>query len=378
MNNLKLLNDARHAARDIRRAVASNLYKPNELRFNIDFLRDAIIKLASNLEFGYVAELSETSKRLLDTHSRETNSRTEKISMDDMLYIINTFPCAPSGIDKYISNEFNFNSQIIDATIRSGNQLNHNYIADNFYIILRLSELGDLASWIKLSKSMLENAGQTDLVLRTFSNFSTELIKNSHEELEFISEAAREFNPSHFPNEYMGEKLDFENLLYNLKAAGASEVARNLLKCGNGSFVREFTLQRYIHDFGFQPNEVYRRNAARFSTSPHYDSSKKHLASSFFAYELSTAEPLCRIDNTPKPSLLKKILELDEFESPYGVIRLNPEKVATFVDETLRMSLKDHKGDWDKVIKDYREIDEKVLMKSKIYKTKSLETDLGI
>lgn len=298
--------------------------------------------------------------------------------MDDMLYIINTFPCTPSGIDKYISSEFYFNSQIIESTIRSGSQLNHNYITDNFLLILRLSELGDLASWIKLSKSMLENTGQADLVLRTFSNFSTDLIKDNHEELEFLSEAARGFNPSHFPNEFMGEKVNFENLLYNLKAAGASEVARNLLKCGNGSFSMEFTLQRYIRDFGFQPTEVYRRNAARFSTSPHYDPSKKHLASSFFAYELSTAEPLCRIDNTPKPSLLKKILELDGLESPYGVIRLNPEKVAAFVDETLRMALKDHKGDWDKVTKDYREIDEKVLMKSKTYKTKSLETDLGI
>ncbi|MBI6882813.1 hypothetical protein [Pseudomonas putida] len=376
--NLKILNDARHAAIEIKKAVASGSLKSSELRFKVDFLRDSIIELASKLEFGYVAELAEASKKLLDTYSPGTKSRTGKIPIDDVLYLISTFPCAPAGVEKYISTDFVVNSHIINSVIKSESQLNHNYISDNFHLISGLSKLGDIENWVKLCEVMLENNGTLDLTLRTFSNFNIELIKDNVGILGFISKAADEFKPSYFPIDYMGEKLNFENLLYNLEAAGAPGVSRNILGCGNGRFDQEFTLQRYIRDFGFVPSEVYRRDAARFSTSPHYDASKKHLALSFFAYELSTDEPLCRLDNTPRPSLLRTVLELDGFECPYGVIRLNPEKVTDFLDETLRMALKENKDDWSKVLREYKEIDKKILMTSRVYKTRTLESDLGI
>ena len=193
----------------------------------------------------------------------------------------------------------------------------------------------------------------------------------------YLAESLKDFNAGYFPDEYMGEGVRYEELLYNLRAIGDVTATHSLISSGRQKFSKEFTLQRYISDFGFKPDDRYRSWAAMLSTSKHVSSGEKHLPVSFFAYELSTDEPLCDFINAPQPALIKSVLELDGAETPYGKISLNHRKVGQFLDETFKLSLKDL-GDWDKVLKAYAGLGEDVLMKSNMYKGRRLTNDLGM
>lgn len=376
--SMKIRDDARSAAIKIKRAAESGREKSENFRFQVDFLKDSIIELASKLEFGYVAELSALSKHLLNQASLQNRKTRFKLSVEDMLYLINTFPCAPDGVINFVSSDFTVNKQIAQSVVRSNSHYDTHFISDNFLLMLRLARVGDLDSWIELSRHTLENHSNADLVLRTLSEFDILNVEENREKLRYLTEAIKDFKAGYFPDEYMGEKVKFQNLLYNLRAIEAISATHSLIHSSSFPYPGPFTLQQYITDFDFKPNEAYRRDAARRATSPHVDTESINLSNSFFAYELSTDEPLCQLDNTPSPALLKRILELDGSESPSGTIRLNPQKVGSFLDTTFIMALKDMNGDWDKVIKEYRKIDEKTLMQSKLYKVRRLENELGM
>lgn len=378
MTSKEIRDKARSISIEIKRAAESGKERSENFRFKIDFLRDSILELASRSEFGYVAELATMSKHLLNQASLQNRATKFKLNVEDMLYMINTFPCAPDGVVNYISEDFTVNTQIAHAVVKSNSHFDTNFMCDNFLLMLRLAKLGDIDSWIELSKSTLENHSNADLVLRTFGEFETSQVENNKAQLQFLVEAISDFKAGHFPDSTIGEKVRYENLLYNLRAAGDVAATKSLLNVGENRYSDAFTLQRYVHDFDFRPDEGYRRNAARLATGSFTSPQQKHLLSSFFAYEMSTDEPLCQIDHTPNPMTLMSILALNGTESPYGEIKFNWEKVSELLDKTFTMALKDMNGDWGKVLKEYCGIDEKILMKSNIYKVRRLEHELGM
>lgn len=376
--SMKIRDNARSAALKIKRAAESGREKSETFRFHVDFLKDAIIELASKLEFGYVAELSKLSKHLLNQASLQDRKTLFKLNVEDMLYLINTFPCAPDGVINFVSSDFTVNKQIAQSVIRSNSYYDNHFIADNFLLMLRLARAGDLDSWIDLSRSILEINPNADQVLRTFSEFDILQVEENREKLQYLAEATKDFKAGYFPADYMGENVKFGTLLYNLRAIGAISATHSLIHHSSHLFPGPFTLQQYITDFDFKPDEAFRRDAARRSTLRHFDNQGIHQSNSFFAYELSTDEPLCPLDNTPSPALLKRIFELEGSESPCGVIRFNPQKVGNFLDATFTMALKEMHGDWDKVLKEFQGLDEKTLMRSKLYKVRRLENELGM
>lgn len=375
--NMKLRDEAHKASIQIRRAAENGGMSSQEFRFKVDFLRDSIIELATRCEFGYVAELSNTSMRLLNQAALQNRSSKFKLSVEDMLYLINTFPSAPDGVTSYVSKDFEVNRQIVGSVVRSNRHSDTHFIADNFLLMLKLAKNGDIASWINLSQATLELPSQADLVVRTFSLFDTQLVSENRDKLGYLVESLKNFNAGYFPDEYMGEMVKYDNLLYNLKVAGDVAGTHSIIRSGRGKFTEEFTLQRYMADFAFEPDELYRSQASQWATARDVDPGHKHLGTSFFVYELSTELPVCRIGHTPKASLIKSVLELDGAQSPYGIISLNQRKVGQFLDETLKLALKDL-GDWDKVVKTYQSLGENVLMKSNLYKGKRLTEDLGM
>lgn len=373
----KLRAEGKKAAINIKRCAVSGSLTSQDFRMNVDILRDSIIELANRCEFGYVAELSDTSMRLLNQASLQNRSCKFKLSVEDMLYLVNTFPSAPDGVTSYISKDFEVNRQIVGSVIRSNRHADTHFIADNFLLMIQLAKKGDIQSWIGLSKATLDLPSQCDLVIRTFSLFNNELVSKHRGDMSYLVDSLRDFKAGFFSDEYLGEKIKYDNLLYNLKTAGDVAGTHELIMAGRGKFTEEFTLQRYMADFGFEPNEQYRSQASQWATARDIDAGNKHLATSFFAYELSNDLPLCRIGHTPKPALIRSILELDGTDSPYGQIRLNARKVGQFIDETLKLAIKDL-GSWDKAVKAYQSIGEKALMKSSFYKGHRLTEDLGM
>lgn len=373
----QLRTDAREILIQLKRGAIYGSETPKQWRLKVDLLRDLIVSLANKLEFGYVAELSNDAMRILEQAALQNKASRFKISHEDMLYLVNTFPSAPDGLTNFISSNFNSNLQIVSSVVRANHHTNTHYLADCFLMMHKLAKADDLDSWIVMAKAILEIKVNTDLVLRTFSIFDNKTITAGMDKLEFMIEAIAGYKPGYFDDHFMGLPYDFENLLANLHAINERCVAHNFIATGKGDFTREFTLQRYMADYDFIPSESYRVSAIRTATAKHPDPKMKFQPVSYLAYDLGIDDPLVGLVNTPTASLVKSVLDLDGTESPYGKIVFNKSKVSQFLDETFKLALKDTK-DWDKAIKPYRILGEKVLMQSNIYKGRRLESDLGM
>lgn len=373
----QLRSDARDVLIQLKRGSVSGGETSKQWRLKVDLLRDMIVALANRFEFGYVAELSNGAMRILEQAALLNRGSRFKINHEDMLYLVNTFPSAPDGLINFISTKFDSNRQIVSSVVRANHHTNTHYLADCFLMMQKLATLDDLDNWIVMSKAVMEIKANADLVLRTFSVFDNKTIAASPNKLEFLVTAVGGYKPGYFDDQYMGHRYDFENLLANLHAINERSVSHGFIATGKGDFSREFTLQRYMADYGFEPNEAYRVAATRTATAKHQDAKMKHQPTSYFAYELGIEDPLVGLVNAPEPELVKNILQMEGVESPYGEIVFNKRKVSQFLDETFKLALSDTK-DWDKAIKPYRILGEKALMQSNFYKGRRIENDLGM
>lgn len=374
----EVLATAKKYIRDVKKMAEGGGYSPEEYRHKLDVIRDSIVELSKAHEFGFVAELATATAKMLDQGALRTRSSVHWLNQEDMLYHINMFPTAPDALVNHISEYAPVNSIIVNSVVRSRLYNDTNHMTDTFRMLVELAGNRDIDNWIVLSKAMLALPTQIDMVIRTLSLIDNEIVELRKDEFSFIKETVETFKSNYFSEEYMGIRIDIENLLANLKLIGEVSTAHYLIGMGKGDFSEPHGIQRLITTYGYSPDEAYRTKMSNSSTVSERKGKDKHLPTSFFAYELSNAEPLVKMQRALNPELVKEILELDGCETPYGEIRYDPRKVEHFLDEILKESLHKHKK-WETVCDLYgKELSEKTLMKSNFYRGKKISNDLGL
>lgn len=369
------------ARREIKHDAAIGDYDSQQFRACVDVLRDGMITLARDLEFGKLEKLIDYSKRLLEHQAGNGRWELHKLKPDDLLYFIQTFPTPAAQLQNDISADFRRNAAIIDSVVKSETYDKEGTILDFCEMAHALATLNDSNSWLKLVMSNPNAVKRLKIAMFSLSAFDPDFLKAHRDEFsEFAADLKAHYAPNDFAWKTGDVTIDPDALFSALKTLGCDETIQKVLKVCWLMFKEPFTLQHTMQTYGLTPDADYRKHLAKSAHASDMNTAATvHLATSYYLYELSIPDdlPLCK-----SPISLKTVLEvlaLNAAETPYGIFDYLPRKVGQFLDNMLHLATTAPKADAHKVIKEYQDaIPEKTLMLSRFYRGHQLSNAMGL
>lgn len=363
--------------KSIKKMARSANYDSGEYRIRLDMLRDAMIDLAQNLEFGKLADLTQLSLDLLEPSGIRSSRSHHKLNTDDLVYHLQTFPTNLDALVNDISDNKQMNMVIVSSIVKSENVTKEGMGLEARDIARRLAAGNDKDAWMKLVDAPDNFETQYSLAAETIGLFNKAYLETHKNDFTAIAHVF-DYKPGDFGWGSDENKIISEDLFDALKTIGCKHAIEHILKVCWFEFSQEYALQKSMRRYDFVPDEEYRR---RLTQSAHHSKAHltklQHLATSFYLHELSQPEDLLPLKENLEPALLAEIFDLNGVETPYGSFTFLPKQIGSLLDDSLRLSLKDE--EWSIVEKRYSDkVPVKYLNMSSIYKGNRISNDLGL
>lgn len=357
----------------IKSMAFNSKYDSMGYRTRLTALRDCITELALAGEFGKVKKIAEYSLDLLEPKASSGSKRYHCLRPDDLLFHLETFPTHQNALVTDISIDHGKNKAVINSIIKADFLESGGMGNAWMSIVSQLAQVNDKASWLRVVTSAENEAECYRLATRTMGLFDKKFLEEHKADFQRIAKILR-----HKPNEFGwgagSTAINSEDLFEALMIVGCKAAIPAILKVCWLEFKEPFMLQKNMARYGFTPDDGYRKTLADGVHMP--DGKYRHLATSYYQYELSRDEPLMLPRLPIPPEILLEVIEQNGAQTPYGEISYLPGKIGELIDVTLKAAMKSE--DWDKVQKDYSIIPEKYLMKSKVFKGQKITEDLGL
>jgi hypothetical protein len=369
------------ARKEIKRIVASDTYDSGDFRYCVDALRDGLITLARDLDFGRVAKLLKSSEGLLEYTDSNARWHAHNLKQDDLLYFIQTFPTPPQYLIKDISADVRVNNVIVDSVVRSQAYEVDGTVIDFNEMAYALASHNDHQAWLKLVLSSPNTVKGVKLAMNSLGTFDPEYLQAHRNDFdELVTNIRMAYTPNDFAWMLGNRRIDSDALFAALKILDCGEKIEAILKVCWLEFSEPFTLQRIMKTYDLVPDPEYRGVLARAAhASDGNVAQTKYVATSYYLHELSIPDEICESKRLINVGIVKDVLSLDGAETPYGVFNYLPHKVGAFLDNVLKLAVEDQKGDVDTVCAVYKDaIPHKYLMQSGFYKGHTLSNALGL
>jgi hypothetical protein len=372
MNNaVKIFDAAIKLCGEITDMACRGIYRPGQYTASVDIVRDTIVTLAQEGEFGLVAELSALSASLLDQGHMRIASSEHYLSHEDFLHHIQALPCAPSGLVNHVGINSEANALIVDSFLKSRALNNFQHINSIIGLMQALAKDSDITNWLKIATPMLAKDYNTAEVLKSFLYFNNELVKDNADRFQLLKVPLSNYRPS---NNGVLDSLETA-LLDNLFTIGEKELVHHLASVSR-KFFRPFKIHEYALRYQFSPTADYLRELERTSRpSSRAEDAGRHT--SLFSYLLTDSSIETPLTKALTPQQLLEILAQDGATGPHGAITYDKRRVGLLLDETFKLSM-GPRDKWDDVLKWYKDIPKNTLMLSSYYRGRQLSDQLGL
>lgn len=354
----------------------SGLYSSGEYTTSINMVRDAIIDLAQQGEFGLVKELADHSTRILDQSNLPNGDSEHYVKHEDFLYHIQVLPSAPSGLINHIGIDQKTNTLIVESATKSRGL---NTIEGSTYayrMMVRLAEDDDITNWNKVAAILLKHPFNTDTVLRAFSHFKKELVAAHNAEFSGLKNALVGFKPGSFLLDSGTQKINEIKLLDNLYTLGEKELVHQIVSV-SFEYRSPFKIHQCVHDYGFEPSTEYLQSLEKCCV-PAPDKRYATLCVSLYAYLLSQGDHELNMNRLLTPDQLMDVFSSEGAETPMGLLTYDKRKVGLLLDTVLKETGRQRKGSTAPLVDYEKKIPKNLLMLSNYYKGIQVSDALGL
>ena len=380
MNEQKsLYEEAYRTAKRITDMAVNGGYERGEYQANIDLLRDAIISLTSQGEFGYTKELIELSANMLNQHYLGEKRLKHLINEEELIHHVKTFPTHACGLLNHLGGKQSVNTLIVDSIVKSGHLIKPDNNLETSEIFRVLALCKDAYNWCRFAEYAITQSHftGTGLALRTLAKFDLETVKTNSSSFAFFSEALEEFRPQRYRFDAHGVEVDDISFFNNLMAIGAQSTVHYLIKIPTINFRQPFTLHTYLRDYNLNPDTKY-LNAIEQGAVYESINLFKYLISSLYTFMLTKdCEPF-DITTPLSPASIMEVLALDGAMVDGEKIQFDPKKVEYMLDCTLKLAVKYGDKHYPGLPPYEQSLPKEILMKSKYYRGLQLEDQLGL
>lgn len=371
----KTFDTALELEKKIKSMAFNPKYDSMGYRTRVAALRECITELALAGEMGKLKKIAEYSLDLLEPKASSGTKRYHCLRPADLLYHLETFPTHQNALVRDISTDLEKNRAVINSIIKADFLESGGMGNAWMSIVSQLAEVNDKESWLRVVSAAEDTAESYRLITRTIGLFDRTFLEKNKSDFHAIRPFLQ-----HKPNDFGwgagSTAISSEALFEALLIVGCKQAIPRILTVGWLEFQEPFMLQRNMARYDFTPDDAYRRRLANGVHMP--DGKYRHLATSYYQYELCRDEPLLLPKLAVPPSVLLEVIEQDGAQTPYGAISYLPGKIGELIDVTLKAALTMNGKDWDSTQKEYSIIPEKFLMKSKFFKGQKLTDDLGL
>lgn len=368
-------NEALELEKAIKKMAFNPKYDSVRYRAMVTAMRDCITELALAGEIGKLKHISEYSLDLLEPDASRGSKRYHYLKPSDLLHHIETLPTHQDALVSDISSDKTMNMAVVRSIIKADFLHSESMGLDCLRIGARLAENNDKDAWITFVRAVEKVSDGFKLATETIGRFNPEYLKENSKCFAPIKTIISKHKPSGFGWEVLdSKKIESKSLFDALMIIGCKKVIPEILKVCWLEFDEPFLLQRNMQRYDFTPDDQYRKtlgNAVHEAQGRY-----RHLATSYYLYELCREETLVQMRRPMSPAILAEVIELDGNDTPYGPVRFMPGKVGELIDVTLKAAM--IHADWEEVHKTYSCLPERLLLKSNIYKGKKLSDELGL
>lgn len=364
-------------ALELEKSIKTMAFKPDYdsqcYRARIDALRECITDLALSGEIGKLKTISVYSLDLLEPHGSSGAKRYHRLKPADLSHHLQAIPAYQDALVNDISTDKAMNRVIVDAIIRANFLDSEGMLSDCQKIANGLARANDKDAWLALVQAPDTRSSQYLLVVRSIGLFDLTYLDEHKKAFSALRTILKQ-NPTTFGWGSGASMVNSEALFDALNVTGFNSAIFPILKLGWLEFREPHMLQRNMQRYGITPDDEYRKILADAIHVP--DGQYRHLATSYYQYELSREDPLVEMRRPMSPATLAEVIDQEGRETPYGTITYAPRQIGNVLDLTFKAALIDHA--WEQVKKMYSNIPEKILMKSNIYKGNKLSDELGL
>lgn len=364
-------------ALELEKSIRSMAFEPNYdsqcYRAKIDALRECITDLALSGEIGKLKTISVYSLDLLEPHGYSGAKRYHRLKPADLSHHLQAIPAYQDALVNDVSTDKTMNRVIVDSIIKANFLDSESMLSDCQKIANELARANDKDAWLTLVQAPENRSSQFLLVVRSIGLFDQMYLEEHKKAFAALGKILKK-NPVSFGWGSGASMVRSEDLFDALNITGFSSAILPILKLGWLEFREPHMLQRNMQRYGITPDDEYRKILADAIHVP--DGQYRHLATSYYQYELSNKAPLVAMRRPMSPAILAEVIDQDGRETPYGKIQYAPKQIGHVLDLTFKAALHDHP--WEQVKKMYSNIPENILMKSNIYKGNKLSDELGL
>lgn len=353
----------------------SGTYLPGEYTTCVDMARGALIDLAQQGEFGLVKELADHTTRILDQSNLPSSDSEHYIKHEDFIYHIQVFPSTPSGLINHIGLDRQTNSLIVESAIKSRGLNTIEGSTYAFRMMERLAGDDDITNWNRVADVLLIHQFNTDLVLRAFSKFKTELVLKNNTSFSRLQKNLVGFRPGSLILESGSQKVEEIKLLDNLLAIGEKALIQQIASASYDFHV-PLKLHKYAHDYGFEPDADYLQTLEKRCRPP-ADKRSATLCVSLYAYLLSSSDHEIEMNHVLTPEQLTDIFSMNGAETEMGTITYDKRKTGLLIDSVMKAVVKG-KGGTALMATYEKKIPKNILMLSNFYKGLQLSDQIGL
>ena len=372
---IKLFEQARMLCSKLTKMAISGNYTPGEYTTSVGMVRDALLDLAQQSEFGLVKELADHSTRILDQSNLPHRDSEHYVKHEDFLYHIQVLPSAPSGLINHIGIDRDSNGLIVESAIKSREVHTIEGSIYAYRMMQKLSEDDDVTNWNKIAAVLLKHSFNTETVLRAFSHFKVDTVVNNSTSFTNLQASLVGFQPGLAILKSGSQKINEQKLLDNLLTIGEKELIQKIASASY-DFQVPLKLHKYAHDYGFEPDADYLQILEK-RCRPSSDNRSATVCTSLYAYLLSAGDHEIEMNHVLTPEQLIDIFSVDGTETEMGTITYDKRKASLLIDVVMKEVVKG-KGGTALMATYEKQIPKNILMLSNFYKGLQLSDQLGL